>query len=61
MRWYLLIVRGDIVELKGPFPSHQARNAYARSYCHTRGNSGWSELAKLDIDESGIPNLERLR
>lgn len=59
-RYFLLIVRAEIVELKGPFPTAQARAAYMRSYCHTRGKNGSSELAKLDITEDGYPILERV-
>lgn len=56
-RYYLLIVRGDIVELKGPFPSDGTRAAWMRGYCKVRGKGGQQELHTLDINEFGTPTL----
>jgi hypothetical protein len=59
MKFYLLIVRGDVEpELKGPFPTEKMRDAYAKNYRHTRDKEAEDGLYPLDVDKQGNPNID---
>ena len=54
MSFYLLIIRGDVEpQLKGPFPTSDARDRYALTYRHTRDKSAEDGLYPLDQAKDG--------